>query len=109
MPQSIVLRVGQELVGFAHESITIDSTSGGKGFTLATYTASSGVARALITAETAQMRYTYDGTAPTTTVGHLLEVGDVLIVEGRMNIDAFRAIRTGGSSGAITVTYERYY
>ena len=98
-------------VGFARETLTVDSTAGGVGFTAATYAPSGGVPtrakRAFVTAETAQSRYTYDGTAPTTTLGHLLEAGQSLTVEGYDNIAAFRAIRTGDTSASYQVSFER--
>lgn len=99
------------LQAFAHEALTVDGTTGGIPFTAATYQDANwkthGSAKmAQVSAETAQMRYTVDGTAPTSTVGHLLEVGDALIITGFGHIKAFRAIRTG-SSGALKVTYYR--
>jgi len=89
--------------GITHESITIDNTAGGKGLTAASAASSN---RIFISAETADMRFRYDGGAPTTTVGHLLEPGDILILYGTENIKNFLAIRTGDDSGAIKVTYE---
>jgi hypothetical protein len=62
--------------------------------------------RAVITVETAQIRFRYDGTAPTATVGHLAEIGDRLTIEGRANIRNFLAIRTGATSGTLQVTVE---
>ena len=86
----------------AYESITIDNTVGGKGFTLAKYGTN---VYAFITVETAQIRFTLDGTAPTTTVGHLLNAGDVLELDSNADIVSFRAIRTGATSATIHVTY----
>jgi hypothetical protein len=58
--------------------------------------------------ETAQIRYTVDGvTAPTTTVGTLLEIGESLLLWGTQDIQNFKAIRTGGSSGVLDVHYAR--
>ncbi len=103
-------RGGQDITAFGHEDVTVANTAGGVGFTTATIAPSGQrpAHRAVCTAETAQMRYTYDGTAPTTGVGHLLEIGDTLVIEGISNVAAFRAIRTGGTSGHIMATYERY-
>ena len=86
----------------AHESVTIADTAGGVALTAGTYGTN---IYALITAETAQMRFTVDGTAPTTTVGHLLNHGDTLELDSLADITAFRAIRTGSVSGVIKVTY----
>lgn len=106
-----VLRQGP-MQAFAHESITVDNTAGGKALTAGTYQPTTlpnpGAAElASITAEDNQMRFTLDGTTVSTTVGHLLDVGDALEVVGFVNIQNFRAIRTGGSSGVIKVTYFR--
>lgn len=87
----------------AYESVTVDNTVGGVSLTAATY----GRARkAFVTLETAQIRFTIDGTAPTTSVGHLLESGQTLDLKNTDEIRNFRAIRTGSVSGGLKVTYE---
>lgn len=53
--------------------------------------------------EVAQVRYRDDGTAPTASVGLLLEVGDLIAIDGSDNITNFRAIRTGGTSGTLPI------
>lgn len=63
--------------------------------------------RAFITAETAQMRYRLDGTAPTSSEGHILNVGDILTLDGIANISRFQIIRTGSTSGVIKISYLR--
>lgn len=86
----------------SHESITVGATA--IGITSALITAlTTQNAQAFCTLETAQIRYTTDGTTPTSTVGHLLEVGQSLVLEGLPDITAFRAIRTSGS-GTLKVT-----
>lgn len=109
MPLSVTPVTGQDLTAFDYEAITVADTS--VGFTAATITPG-GTARpahrAHVTAETAQMRYRYDGTAPTATEGHLLEVGDVLTIEGINNVSNARFIRTGATSGTIRCTFERF-
>lgn len=55
--------------------------------------------------ETAEIRYTYDGTTPTTTVGTLLEPGDGLPLQGHDSMQRFLAIRTGAVSGVLSCTY----
>lgn len=90
------------------EAVTVDNTSGGVGFTRSLIVAGSGhkaAQQAWCRLETAEIRYTWDGTPPTTTVGTLLEIGDVLILQGTDVLLAFRAIRTGGSSGKLDCTY----
>lgn len=94
--------------GSAHEAVTVADSS--IGFTTATYAAlKCSHLRAVVTAEGGIMRYRYDGTAPTTTVGHLLSHGDTVIVEGGNNVKNFRAIRLGTKSGTLQTTYEAVY
>ncbi len=86
-----------------YESLTVDNTGGGVAFTVATV----GTAiKAFITCETAQVRFTTDGTAPTTTEGHLLNPGDILKLDSNDDILAFRAIRTGATSGVLKATFQ---
>lgn len=102
------------LTAMTHESVTVDATAGGVGLTAANlvyqptanlqYDPVLRAVEALLTLETAQIRWTVDGTAPTTTVGHLLEPGDSLVVQGYAALRAFKAIRTGGTSGTLKVT-----
>lgn len=116
MTQPILNVIAGLYFPFAHEKITVDNTAGGKALTKATYDPVSRDAinnnarqaqRAVITVETAQIRYRYDGGAPTDAVGHILNSGDVVTLIGYAAINQFRAIRTGGTSGVIVVTYER--
>lgn len=114
----------QELVVFGHalgfETLTVDNTVGGVGFTPAEYknvslggSAIAGVGAtaraALVTADgtagTNDVRWTCDGTAPTTSIGHLLKGGQTLSLQGAGNITKFRAIRTGGTNGTLQVTF----
>lgn len=86
----------------AFETLTIDNTSGGKSLTSSKYGTNT---KALITAETAQMRFTIDGTAPTATNGHILNIYDIIQLNSLSDITNFRAIRTGTTSGTLMVTY----
>ena len=51
--------------------------------------------------ETAQIRVRYDGTAPSSTVGLLVDVGDVVTIRGLAYLTRFRGIRTGGTFGVV--------
>lgn len=85
-----------------YESLTIDNTAGGIALTAAKY----GVCtKAFITVETAQIRWTVDGTPPTTTVGHLANTYDIIDLTSAEDIAAFRAIRVGSVSGTVHCTY----
>jgi hypothetical protein len=50
---------------------------------------------------TAQIRYRIDGTAPTSTVGTVGEIGDVIALNGADVLQNFRAIRTTSTSAAL--------
>lgn len=56
--------------------------------------------------ETAQIRFTLDGsTAPTTSVGRIMEVGEIVVLESKEEIANFAAIRTGATSGVLDIEY----
>ncbi len=59
---------------------------------------------ALITVETAAVRFRIDGTAPTATVGHILEPGDVLELRGVGELGKFQAIRRDGADATLQVS-----
>jgi len=90
---------------FAFETITVGTTA--VGFTTATYKTDTHTAqRAVVTIEDAGVRYRYDGTNPTSSVGHQLNPGDTLLVVGRGNLDNIKFIRSGTSDGKVVATYE---
>ena len=92
-------------VPFNFETITV--TTAVKGLTAATYTSGGNTARrVIITVENAQIRYRYDGTDPTATVGHLLNPMDALTLIGTAAVKNFRVIQKGTTNGKISVTYE---
>jgi hypothetical protein len=51
--------------------------------------------------ETAQIRYTLDGTTPTSSVGSVGNVGDTIILGNVHDIAGYSDIRTGGTSGVV--------
>lgn len=55
--------------------------------------------------ETAQIRFRIAGTAPTSSVGTQLEAGDELTIDGNLNIERARFIRTGSTSATLNVIY----
>lgn len=90
----------------AFEQITVANTA--IGFTAATIDQGGGhpqVSIASCRLETAQVRFTVDGTTPTSTVGTLLEIGDWLTLTSPDLVRNFRAIRTGATSGQLNCTY----
>lgn len=68
--------------------------------------------QAFITIETAAIRWTVNGTTPTTTattgVGHLAAAGDTIVISGYQNIANFLAINAVNASGAaLRISYFR--
>lgn len=69
--------------------------------------------QAIITVETANIRYRLDGVAPTdpgeavreADYGLLMRVGDILTLESKTEIRKFRAIRATASDATINVQY----
>ena len=80
---------------------TVDGTAGGLSVTEGDGVHAEG---AIITVETAPIRYWTDGTVPTAANGHLLNVGDVLELTSRGEVRNFSAIRSTGVSGVIQGT-----
>jgi hypothetical protein len=82
------------------QDLTIDATAGGLALTVpATAVAGFGVV------ETAAIRFTLEGTAPTATVGTNLAAGDIIIFESRAELLGFKAIRMTGTSATLHVEY----
>lgn len=105
----VVLGVGVRAVSYiAFEQLTVAASS--VGFTAAKIlpngagsTIQANIASCRL--EAAEIRFTIDGTTPTTTVGTLLEIGDYVVVTGYDSIVRFRAIRTGAVSGVLSCNY----
>ena len=90
------------------QKITVDDTSGGVALTLPTILDGSlAPAVAFVTVESNTLRFRYDGTAPTTTDGHLVTAGGHFIIKGQDDIKKLRMIRTTGASAVVQVTYEK--
>ncbi len=85
------------VVYFGFEALPVTS-SPAVGFTAATMiTATKTALVAKVVCETAPVRYRCDGVAPTTTVGTLLNPGDVLYVTGG-NLATFKAIAVSATA-----------
>ncbi|MGH8360889.1 MAG: hypothetical protein ACRESF_25665 [Pseudomonas sp.] len=93
-------------VGLAFEQITVATAA--IGLTPAKFANLGPNCRAVMRLETAEIRYSYDESAPaiSTTVGTPLEVLDTLTITTKQNLMQFQAIRTTGVSGKLNVTYE---
>lgn len=95
----------------ASEQLTVDSTSGGVGFTASKITPVgtnvTQATKAVCRLETAEIRFSIslNDQTVTSSVGTLLEVNDTIVIMGHDNLVRFRAIRTTGSSGVLDCTY----
>jgi hypothetical protein len=87
---------------FAYEALTITNAVA-VGLTSATFDAAR---MAVITIEDNPIRIRWDGTAPTTSEGHLFQAGDSVTVTFSGDIHHFRAIATAGNA-KLRVTYSR--
>lgn len=58
-----------------------------------------------ITVEAQPVRFRLDGTAPTSSVGHLLSAGDTIFLTGAKTLRDFKVIRSGASDATLHVTY----
>ena len=97
------------MTAFGYEKVTIDDTArylADAFFQDATRTYFTPVSRIWVTVEDAQIRFCVDGSVSTVTVGHILNPGDVLELDGNEG-KRFNAIRVGAVSGSIRVTYEK--
>lgn len=85
---------------FTASKVCVDDSAGGKVCAKA----------ALISVETGGIRFTLEGTTPTTTastsVGHLMASGDSYVVRGYGNIQRFKCIQAVTETGGVVkVTY----
>jgi len=86
----------------AYEAITVSTAA--IGFTAALIRERS-VVGAFITLETGQIRFRMDGIDPSSTTGHLLEIGQSLTLKSKAAVEKIKFIKTGDTSGALKVTY----
>lgn len=88
------------VVPTASEALVIATTAIGP-----TTATAVGARAMLVTWEAQPARFTIDGSAPTTAVGHLVGAGDSVYIRGGSAVKNFLTIRTGGTSSACTITY----
>jgi hypothetical protein len=95
-------------IGFAYEQLTV--TTSVQTLTASKYAAAQGYesgASAFITVLGGNIRYTYDGTTPSATVGHVLMDGGILVLVGQNQMGQFKCYQYGSASSELSVTYER--
>ncbi|HYE88052.1 MAG TPA: hypothetical protein VEA16_16935 [Vicinamibacterales bacterium] len=85
------------------EQITVAATAIGITSTITNPSGLPQQNRCVARLETAQIRYRTDSVAPTSTVGMVLEVGDVLTITTNEDARRIRFIRTGSTSGVLSV------
>lgn len=98
----------QVTVGYGFETLSVADSI--QVLTPALYkdsATSGGALAAFISLETGSIRYRYDSGNPSSTVGHLLQPGGTLVLLGQNQMSQFKCIRSGSTSGTISVTYER--
>ena len=83
----------------ADEALTVSNSS--VGITVGTALNSD---RAFITCETASVRFRLDSSAASASVGHILAPGDVLILDSRSQIAAFRAFRKDATDATLSIS-----
>jgi len=94
-------------IGFADESLVV--TTAVQVLTPSKYKDSStsgGASSAFITNYGAAIRYTYSGTSPSATVGHVLQDGGILVLTGQNQMESFKCYALSSNS-ELFVTYER--
>lgn len=89
-----------------HEAITVAAAAIGITAGLLSPSGTRKPIRTVMTLETANIRYTWDGTTPTASVGHLARPNDVITLLGYKALSNFRAFRSTGTSGVLRVTLE---
>ena len=99
-----------EYTAIGYESVVVSTTAIGIASTVVNGSVTRRGQRALVTVETATIRFRYDGTDPTSTEGHVADPGDALEIVGFDNIDRFSAIRisTATADAIIKVSLENY-
>lgn len=98
--------MAKSVVGYG--TLTVADTA--VGLADASLAITHGVTGAILTLETAQIRWRADGTAPTSGEGHLLDISDVLdFSDGNWGelLNRIKFIRTGSTSGVLKVSYLR--
>jgi len=93
-------------IGYSHEELAV--TTSVQVLTPSKYAdASGGATDAFITLNGGNIRYTYDGTTPSGTVGHVLLDGGILVLKGQNQMSQFKCYQTGSARSELSVTYER--
>tara|TARA_Y100000310_G_scaffold314426_1_gene363761 strand:+ start:1824 stop:2132 length:309 start_codon:yes stop_codon:yes gene_type:complete len=88
------------IIGGSQHALTVDSTAGG-----ITLTVPGSANTAEIFVETAPIRFTRDGTAPTTTVGFVAYPGDIITLNSRKELINMKMIEDTTTDASVEVEY----
>lgn len=94
-----------EYESYASETLVVSNVA--KPFTASVHNIGRPADRAIISVAGAGIRFWYDGTTPTASVGHDIGAGGQIVVEGAADVAGFRAIRDSGSDSTLSITYQR--
>lgn len=90
---------------FDFETVTVADSA--IGLTASKLSVSPKPKQAFLTLESGQIRYRIDGTDPTSSVGHIMLPMQSLLLEGYNQLKNFKSIRTGATSGTLSVSFLR--
>ena len=93
-----------KFIPFSFETITVNTVI---GLTTSILDSSPKPKEAFITVESAQIRFRYDNTDPTSSVGHILNPMDSITIKGYSQMRNIKFIKIGASNGTLQVTYLR--
>ena len=104
MAQSPISVIAGIVPTFAYESITVDSEVRSLS---SVYTDDDGniAVKAIITIETAQIRWRIDGGSPTSSEGHLSNPTDIILLHNSSDIKNFKATRVSATNATIRISY----
>jgi hypothetical protein len=90
----------------ADRAVTVDNTAGGVRMVATTSALAATTTHVFWTLETADARFTIDGSAPTTTNGHLVDAstGVKSGIWNRSMAEAAKWIRTGATSAVLSIS-----
>lgn len=95
-----------KLEAYAYESITVSSTA--KRLTLANIYVTPPAKAAIVSVDSAPIRWRDDGTDPTSSEGHFaIPTGEPIVLDNANRMVDFRAIRQSSTDASIRISYYR--
>lgn len=96
----------RQTVAAAGSPLTVDNTA--TRIPLSDLLASPQPEAATLEVQGAQIRWRKDGTDPSSSVGHLANVGTILTLENKSDLTTWRGIRTGSVSATVHYSLHRW-